>query len=121
MERVSISDLKPITNESQTSFLYEIVGLTGAIEYSQISIAKTVLIPGAVVSKHYHKLSEEVYFFTAGEGTMVIDQQSFIVKDGDLVFISPNECHELNVKGDDDLEFIAITIPAYTPEDYFAV
>ena len=118
MKKISISELNPKANNGRSSLLYEAVGLTGAIEYAHFSIAKTVLNPGAVVEKHYHKKSDEFYLVTNGRGQMQVNQDTFTVSPGDLLLIQPDEWHQLTAVGNDDLEFFAITRPAYSPDDY---
>lgn len=118
MLKTKISDLNPIANADLSSQLFEMAGLAGAIEYPYFSIAKTVLKPGAFVEKHYHKESDEFYLFTAGKGQMQVNQDTFTVGSDDLILLQSSDWHQLIAEGDVDLEFYAITRPAYTPEDF---
>lgn len=118
MLRTKISDLSPISNDDLSSQLFEMVGLTGAIEYPHCSIAKTILKPGAIVEKYCHKESDEIHLFTAGKGQMQINRDALPVGPDELILIQQNDWHQLVAEGDVDLEFYAITRPAYTSEDF---
>ena len=118
MIRVNEGSLAPIASDDQSSLLYEIVGHSAAIEYDHFSVAKTVLSTGGEVERHFHRLSDEIYLFVRGMGQMQVNQEAFPVGPGDLVLIQPNDWHEVTAVGEDDLEFYAITRPAYTADDY---
>jgi mannose-6-phosphate isomerase-like protein (cupin superfamily) len=118
VKKTYIPGLKPIAKNGRDSLLFEGLGLTGAIEYPHFSIAKTVLKPGATVEKHYHKKPDEIYLVTNGKGQMQVNEDAMILRAGDLLLIQPNDWHQLTAVGDDDLEFYAITRPAYSPDDY---
>jgi mannose-6-phosphate isomerase-like protein (cupin superfamily) len=81
-----------------------------------------VSIPSAKsVPPHYHKVSEETYFFLKGEGRMVVDDEERAVSEGDAVLIKPRQIHHLYNDGTETLEFVAISGPAWVPDDSFFV
>lgn len=118
MIKVNEHDLAPVASGDQGSLLYEIVGRTAAIAYSHLSVAKTVLSTGATVERHYHQASDEIYLFTTGTGQMEVNEERFAVGPGDVVLIEPHDRHEVVAESEDDLEFYAITRPAFSPDDY---
>lgn len=118
MIRVNEQSLTPIASDDQSSLLYEIVGRSAAIGYDHFSVAKTVLLTGAHVERHHHRGSDEIYLFTKGTGQMQVNQETFAVGPGDLVLIQPHDWHEVVAESEDDLEFYAITRPAFSPDDY---
>jgi len=65
-----------------------------------------------------HKLkSAEVYYITAGDGMMHIDEETFEVGAGSAVYIPPGARQYIENTGDCDLEFLCIVEPAWREED----
>jgi mannose-6-phosphate isomerase-like protein (cupin superfamily) len=44
------------------------------------SLAEALLAPGAATTEHYHRTSEELYLVTAGEGRLVIDEDTCLTE-----------------------------------------
>ncbi len=118
MIKRNISEITPIENEDQSMLLFEAIGLTAAIKYAHFSIAMTILKPGSNVKRHFHQESDEIYVIVNGSGVMTVDDDSFHIASGDVVLIVPGERHEVVADGIEDLEFFAITRPAYSPKDF---
>lgn len=85
------------------------------------SLAHVSIPSGKHVAPHYHKVSEETYFFLKGKGRMVVDDEERDVSAGDAVLIKPDQVHHLYNDGTDTLEFVAISGPAWVPDDSFFV
>lgn len=65
-----------------------------------------------------HKLkSSEVYYVTAGQGVMHIDQESFEVGPECAIYIPPNAVQYIENRGNSDLKFLCIVDPAWREED----
>ena len=65
-----------------------------------------------------HKLkSAEVYYITAGDGLMHIDEESFKVNEDCAVYIPSNARQYIENTGDSDLKFLCIVDPAWREED----
>jgi mannose-6-phosphate isomerase-like protein (cupin superfamily) len=65
-----------------------------------------------------HKLkSSEVYYVTAGEGLMHINEESFEVNRECAVYIPPNSTQYIENTGNFDLKFLCIVEPAWRKED----
>jgi mannose-6-phosphate isomerase-like protein (cupin superfamily) len=71
----------------------------------KFSFRKRVLHKGAAIGYHLQK-TDEVYYFTSGEGMMTINGQSMPVKAGDAVLTRGGSSHGLVQKGDGDLTII---------------
>ncbi len=50
---------------------------------------------------------------------MVVDAQEFQLQPGRACLIKPLEIHQISNKGVDDLEFLAVSATAWTPNDSF--
>lgn len=84
----------------------------------EVSLATGVVEPHHEASPHFHKRSDELYFIVSGKGRAIIDDKSYNVEKGDVVFIPVGSKHSLENNTDEKLEILAISAPAYTPEDF---
>ena len=79
---------------------------------NNLIVSKTILHEGKETSGHNHKGQEEVYIFTNGQGTMVVDDKEYDVKTGDIVLIPDGAFHKVfntsNYKANNPLIFICV-------------
>jgi len=75
-------------------------------------VSKTELHPGKHTSGHNHSGQEEVYIFTNGQGTMVVDDKEYDVKTGDIVLIPDGAFHKVwneeEIVTNEDLIFVCV-------------
>lgn len=71
----------------------------------KFSFRKRVLHKGAAIGYHLQK-TDEVYYFTGGDGIMTINGKPFPVKAGDAVLTRGGSSHGLVQKGDADLTIV---------------
>lgn len=65
-----------------------------------------------------HKLKScEVYYITAGNGLMHIDEELFEVGPESAIYIPPGARQYIENTGDSDLKFLCIVDPAWREED----
>ncbi len=57
------------------------------------SLAEATLAAGGETERHYHKVSEELYYLLMGSGVMEIDGISRKVVPGDAILIPPGAWH----------------------------
>jgi mannose-6-phosphate isomerase-like protein (cupin superfamily) len=81
------------------------------------SLAEARVPPGATTDAHYHRSSEEIYYFTAGRGRMRLGEQESDIVAGDCVVIPPGVEHKLWNTGDGDLALLCCCAPAYSDAD----
>ena len=67
--------------------------------------------PMAYVSKHSHKVQEQIYHVLEGEGVMEIDGKDYVVRKHDVIFLPPGIEHSISNSGLNDLVFLVITTP----------
>ncbi len=64
-----------------------------------------------------HQLSgSEVYHFIAGKGVIHIDEKSQAIQQGDTIYVPPGSLQFVENTGKENLIFICIVEPAWTPE-----
>jgi mannose-6-phosphate isomerase-like protein (cupin superfamily) len=102
--------------------IYELVGSPmEAGGTTKHSFAHVVVAPGKLSPRHYHKVSEETYYILQGKAHLVIDGQELTLSPGQTCLIMPGEVHQVFNHETDDLEFLAVCAPPWTPEDSFEV
>jgi mannose-6-phosphate isomerase-like protein (cupin superfamily) len=81
------------------------------------SLAEATVPAGAETAEHFHRESEEVYFFTHGRGRMRLAEAERDVRPGDVVVIAPGMRHKLWAAGEEPLRLLCCCAPAYSHED----
>jgi len=76
------------------SGIREIAGPSWTAAENQ-SLAEATVPPGRQTAEHFHKRTEEIYYFTAGAGRMKLGDEMADVKAGDCVVIPPGTPHKL--------------------------
>ena len=83
------------------------------------SLAEASIPVGGSTERHYHRLSEEFYFITAGTGEMEIDGQTQNVGPGDAILIPAGAWHQISTTGDAPLSLLCCCAPPYSHEDTY--
>jgi len=73
------------------------------------SLTRHVVQGRVTTDYHAHEDKEQVYYFVAGSGKMLIDDKEFAVTAGDSVHLAPRERHQVINNTEDDLEYLNIT------------
>jgi mannose-6-phosphate isomerase-like protein (cupin superfamily) len=81
------------------------------------SLAEATVPPGGATAEHYHRESEELYFFTSGTGRLRVDEDQRDVRAGDCVVIPPGSVHKLVNTGGEPLRLLCCCAPAYSDDD----
>ena len=112
-----LAEQKPFTT-ADGSTIRSILDATNAPVEKQ-SLAEASLSVGGKTDRHYHKLSEEIYFMLEGEATMEIDGEKQTVKVNDAVLIPAGAWHQITAIS--DIRFLCCCAPVYSHEDtYFS-
>jgi mannose-6-phosphate isomerase-like protein (cupin superfamily) len=83
------------------------------------SLAEATIPVGGATSEHYHRLSEELYLVSAGEGRLIIDGEERVIREGDRALISPGARHKLFSVGAEPLRVVCACAPPYSDEDTY--
>ena len=81
------------------------------------SLAEASLPAGGETQRHYHKLSEEIYFVLEGQGMMEVDGEIRKIGPGDAILIPPIAWHQ--VKATTVIRFLCCCAPVYSHEDTY--
>jgi mannose-6-phosphate isomerase-like protein (cupin superfamily) len=81
------------------------------------SLAQATVPAGARTEAHFHRVSEEIYLFTAGSGRMVLGGEERPVHAGDCVVIAPGTEHQLVNDTGEPLVLLCCCAPPYSDAD----
>lgn len=98
--------------------LRELIGRSGHARSHDYSVAQFSLAPGTGTGSSYNRVGEEFFLIVAGHGVVVVDEQPSPVAAGSIVVLKPNVRHSLTADAGSQLDFYAITVPAFSPEDW---
>ena len=98
------------------SEIREVAGLPTGNAVNQ-SLAEATVAPGTATEEHYHRRSEEIYFFTHGSGRLRVGDEEREVEPGDTVVIVPGTRHKLWNTGPAPLRLLCCCAPAYSHDD----
>ncbi|RPJ34758.1 MAG: cupin domain-containing protein [Verrucomicrobiaceae bacterium] len=115
MEIRSREQQKPFTTKDGST-IRSLLDLSNAPVANQ-SLAEATLPAGGQTQRHYHKLSEEIYYLLAGRGVMEIDGESREVGPGDAILIPAGAWHQIRATG--PLQFLCCCAPPYAHEDTY--
>ncbi len=102
--------------------LQELVGKAAPDAKSdRLSIAQFVLEPGRSTGMSFNHRSQEVFVVASGSGQVHLGSEVLPVTAGSVIFIPPNARHAIEADGNSTLTFLAVSAPAFTPDDYVAV
>jgi mannose-6-phosphate isomerase-like protein (cupin superfamily) len=96
------------------SEIRELAGIPSGNATNQ-SLAEATVPAGGATVEHYHRASEEIYYFTRGNGRMRLGDDEFDVRAGDCVVIAPGVRHKLWAQS--ELALLCCCAPAYSHDD----
>ncbi|MEI6338312.1 MAG: cupin domain-containing protein [Verrucomicrobiota bacterium] len=111
----NLSSQKPFTTKDGSQ-IRSILDRSNAPVENQ-SLAEASLPPAAATDRHYHKLSEELYFLLEGTGTMEINGETRAVGTGDAIVIPAGAWHQITAAT--ALRFLCCCAPPYAHEDTY--
>jgi mannose-6-phosphate isomerase-like protein (cupin superfamily) len=81
------------------------------------SLAEARVPAGGATVEHFHRESEEIYYFVSGSGRMRLGDEETSVSAGDCVVIPPGVRHKLWAADDAELVLLCCCAPAYSDAD----
>ena len=93
------------------STIRELAGPARTVARHQ-SLAEATVPAGGETLEHFHRRSEEIYYFIAGRGRMRLGGEQSDVGAGDCVVIPPGTPHKLWASPDTELVLLCACAPA---------
>ncbi|HEX6714484.1 MAG TPA: cupin domain-containing protein [Thermoleophilaceae bacterium] len=109
-----LADREPFIT-ADGSEIRELAGIPSRNAVNQ-SLAQATVPAGTDTIEHYHRTTEEIYYFTRGRGRMRLGDDEFEVSAGDCVVIAPGVRHKLWA-ADEELVLLCCCAPAYSDAD----
>ena len=92
-----------IVKKNKTYTLIDNTNLNGLV------VSKTILHPEKSTTGHNHKGQEEVYQFVSGHGSMIVGENNYTVRPGDVILIHDGAFHKVwNGSEHEDLVFVCV-------------
>jgi mannose-6-phosphate isomerase-like protein (cupin superfamily) len=90
------------------------------LHHTQVqSLAEATLEVEQATERHYHRVTEEIYFVLKGQGKMEVDGETTHVRPGDAVLIPAGAWHQLENNGTSELRILCCCAPPYSHDDTF--
>ena len=115
MQIANLGEVESFTTLDGSS-IREVAGPAWTAARNQ-SLAEATVPPGSDTAAHYHRTTEELYFFTSGSGRMRLGDEEREVRAGDCVVIPPGVEHKLLNPGAEPLVLLCCCAPAYSDAD----
>jgi mannose-6-phosphate isomerase-like protein (cupin superfamily) len=81
------------------------------------SFAEATVPPGGETALHLHRVTEEIYHFTVGSGSMRLGTAILNVATGDTIAIPAGTPHCVINTGNLPMKIICTCVPAYSHDD----
>jgi mannose-6-phosphate isomerase-like protein (cupin superfamily) len=117
MRKERLDGVEPFITKDGSE-IRELAGIPTGNSVNQ-SLAEATVPPGAETEEHHHGVTEEIYLFTSGSGTMKLGEEETEVTAGDTVVIPPGTPHKLWNTGPEPLKLLCCCAPAYSHDDTF--
>jgi mannose-6-phosphate isomerase-like protein (cupin superfamily) len=115
LNRVRLEDREAFITADGSS-IRELAGVPSGNSVNQ-SLAEATVPPGGETIEHFHRTSEEIYFFTTGAGRMRLGDEEAEVRAGDTVVIAPGVKHKLFNTSAEPLVLLCCCAPPYSDDD----
>ncbi len=115
MDVINLDDAPPFTTKDGSE-IRELLAHRNSVIRNQ-SLAEARIQPGQSTQEHYHRVTEEIYYITHGQGRMRIGTETRDVKVGDAIAIPPGERHKIWNTGTETLRLLCCCAPAYEHDD----
>jgi mannose-6-phosphate isomerase-like protein (cupin superfamily) len=115
MEKSNLTELKSFVTLDGAS-IRELAGPSWTPARNQ-SLAEATVPAGGETAEHYHRRSEELYYFINGSGRLRLADQEADVGAGDCFVIPPGTPHKLFNPGPVELVLLCCCAPPYSDAD----
>jgi mannose-6-phosphate isomerase-like protein (cupin superfamily) len=85
------------------------------------SLAEATVLPGRETVLHRHRITEEIYHFTQGQGRMRLGEATIAVSAGDTIAIAPGTPHCVFNTSDTPMKILCACSPAYAHDDTYLI
>ncbi|PTT41535.1 cupin domain-containing protein [Chryseobacterium sp. HMWF028] len=76
-----------------------------------LSIKQEKMPAGTSERLHYHKVAEQFFYILKGEAVMYINEEKFLIKQGESISIAPGSAHFIFNESSEEIEFLVVSNP----------
>ena len=95
--------------------------LSGEDQARELGGIFTILEPGNQVPYHYHENRESIIVVISGEATETVEGETFLIREGDVLFIPSREKHGMINESDEDVRYIEFWTYPHLTTDFIKV
>ncbi|MEL7162903.1 MAG: cupin domain-containing protein [Bacteroidota bacterium] len=106
-----------LSTEFYTTEGCHITEIINRADHAELSLARARVEPGVTTRWHVVDV-REVYYLLSGEGRAEVGEETRDVGPGDAVTIPPGVRQRITNTGTEDLIFLCVCTPRFTPEGY---
>jgi mannose-6-phosphate isomerase-like protein (cupin superfamily) len=115
MDIKNLNDVPAFTTKDGSEIRELLAHRNSSIRHQSLAEARVPV--GGSTLEHYHRLTEEIYYITAGVGQLRIGEETRPVMSGDAIAIPPGQRHKLWNTGREVLRLLCCCAPAYEHDD----
>ena len=76
-----------------------------------LSVIEELMPPGASETPHHHAHARQFFYVLAGEASMELGRETFVLEPGQGIEVSPGTIHRICNRGAGPLRFLVISTP----------
>ncbi|MCJ7933516.1 MAG: cupin domain-containing protein [Chryseobacterium sp.] len=77
-----------------------------------LSVKQEKMPAGASEKLHFHQIAEQLFYILKGEAVLYINDEKFVVRQGESISIVPGAKHFICNESAEDVEFLVISSPS---------
>jgi mannose-6-phosphate isomerase-like protein (cupin superfamily) len=104
--------MKPVQATAENHYTWgEVCDGWHLVRSAELSVIEERMPPGAQEQRHFHLRSRQFFYVLAGELTIEIDGEHYVLAVRQGFEISPNEPHQVLNNADNEVRFLVISQP----------
>ena len=117
MDVIARNDAPPFTTKDGST-IRELLAYRNSCVSNQ-SLAEATIGAGESTTRHYHRVSEQIYYLVEGTGEMELDGEVRAVGPGDAILIPPGSWHTIRATGDGPVRLLCGCAPPWSADDTY--
>ncbi|MCK4522434.1 MAG: cupin domain-containing protein [Nanoarchaeota archaeon] len=81
-------------------------------------IEDVIIIPKGEIPCHSHEFTDEIFYITENSAIMIVNNEEFEVKPGDMIYVDKNESHGFRNESDKEFKMIMFKINFQKGDSY---
>jgi mannose-6-phosphate isomerase-like protein (cupin superfamily) len=82
------------------------------LKHDAMSVIQERVPAGGVEVMHYHSKARQFFYILEGQGTMVFEDRTIVLKKGQGIEIAPEVKHQFTNRSNANVHFLVISVPS---------